>query len=164
MQIRAGGGAGGGEVAEEGERVFVFAAALGRFASIGRKQRGTEIGDEQRGLRKRREVFEAAHEAVAREKRRGGRFRRGGVPVIKAVVGLTIEEAREQARGRGGESGIIARGELGMRGGLRFEFRETERDGFFDLIREIEILPGDGREERVDKMKPAKIVAGGRWH
>ena len=48
-----------------------------------------------------------------------------------------------------------------MRGGLRLEFGEAERDRRLDLVREVEVVPGDVGEQGVDEMQAAQIVAGG---
>jgi len=51
------------------------------------------------------------------------------------------------------------RGELGVLGGLGLEFAEAERDRGLDLLREVEVVAGDVREERVDEVQAAQVVA-----
>jgi len=76
----------------------------------------------------------------------------------EAVAREVREGAGEKFGGGGVEGGVVFGGELGMRGGLRGEIGQAERDRLLDLSREVEIVAGDVREERVDEMQPAQVV------
>ena len=86
--------------------------------------------------------------------------RGGGVPVKKTVFREIAEEFREQPGGGGVEGRIEGRGEFRMLGGLRFEFAEAEGDRGLDLLGEVEVAAGDGREELVDEVQATQVVAG----
>lgn len=75
LQIGAAGGARGGELADESERFFIVAFSAGSSAAVRRNERGTQIGDEQRGLAIGGEFFQAGHDFGAGEewRRRGER-------------------------------------------------------------------------------------------
>ena len=57
------------------------------------------------------------------------------------------------------EVGIIFRRGFGMGGDPLFEFREAKCDGFFDLLGQVEILPGHVGKERVDEVKPPQVFS-----
>src|SRR5690606_33138240 len=59
------------------------------------------------------------------------------------------------------ESGVVFGGELGVGAGLLGELGQAEGDGFFDLLREVEVVAGDVGEERIDEVQAAQFVAGG---
>ena len=61
-QVGAESGAGGGEIAHVGERVFVFLAASGCLTPLGREEGGAEIGDEQRGFGVGGQSLEPGHQ------------------------------------------------------------------------------------------------------
>jgi hypothetical protein len=82
----------------------------------------------------------------------------------ETVGGPVREKLREEAGGGGIERGVVARGIFGVLPRLRLEFGETEGDGRLDLLREVQIVAGDLREERVDEMQATQIVAVGRGH
>lgn len=164
LQVGAADGAGGGEGADEGEGFFVIALPPRGGAAGGRDERGAKIRDEERGLAEGREFFQPGHDLGAREEGSGGGEGERGVPVVKAVARKVGEEFREEIGGGGVERGVVGGGEFGVRGGLRFEFGEAERDRGLDLIGEVKVVPGDVREEGVDKMQAAQVVAGGGGH
>ena len=164
LQIRAADGAGGGERTDEGERLLVVALAACCRAARGRNQCGAEICHEQRRLAVGREVFQARHDLGSGEERgRGGEGERG-VPMVKPETREAREKFREQVGGGGVEGGVVGCGEFGMLGYLGFKFSEAEGDRALDLVREIEVVAGDVREEGVDEMEAAQVVAGGGWH
>ena len=166
QQLQAGvaGGAGGGEVADERERIFVGLDAAGRGASFGREQRGPKIGDEQCGLAVAGELLKPGHDFTAGEEWRCGLQRVCRIPVVEAVAGLFTEEFPEQFCRSVGERGIVLRDGFRIGGGLLFEFRQAERNRGLDLLREIEIVAGDMREQRVDEMEASQLIAGRCGH
>ena len=164
LQSGAADGAGGGESADEAEGFFVVALAAGRRAAVGRDQGGAEVGDEECGLAVGREVFQARHDFGPGEERGRGGERERGVPMEKTMAGEAREEFREEVGGGGVEGGVEGGGELGVRGGLGLELGETKGDRAFDLFREVEVVAGDVREEGVDEMQAAQVVAGGGGH
>ena len=110
------------------------------------------------------EALESGHEFGAGEERSRRRERAEGVPIVEAVAGLSGEETFEETRGGGVEGDVVFGGELGVFAGLVFELGEAERDGFFDLLRQVEVVAGDVREERVDEVQATEVVAGGGGH
>ena len=105
-------------------------------------------------------MLQAGHDAGARKKRCSGVRGGGGIPVEKAVLG-EIREASSEEGGRGGVEGVVkGRGKFGVRGGLGFEFAETEGDGGLDLLGEVEVAAGDVREELVNEVQATEVVAG----
>ena len=44
------------------------------------------------------------------------------------------------------------------------KLREAKRDGGFDLLGEVEVLPRDVREKRVDQVQASQFGAGRRTH
>ncbi len=106
-------------------------------------------------------MFQARHQLGAGKKGRGRSGRERSVPVKEAATRLVRKKLREQVRGSGVELGVELRGELGMRGGLGREFRETERDRTFYLLREVEVMASGLGEQRVDKVQSTQVVAGG---
>lgn len=77
------------------------------------------------------------------------------------MAGEARKKFREEVGGGGVERGVEGGGELGVRGGLGLELGEAEGDRAFDLVREVEVVAGDVREEGVDEMQTAQVVAGG---
>lgn len=163
-EVGVGAGAGGGEVADVGEGVLVFAAAAGGFALFGREQGGAEVGDEQGGLGVRCEAFESGHEFGAGEERGGRGEGAQGVPMKEAVAGLAGEKLFEEAGGGGGEGGVVAGGKLGVFAGLLLKLGEAEGDGFLNLAREVKVVSGETGEEGVDEVEATQVVAGGGGH
>src|SRR4051812_43543466 len=88
VQIRVAAGAGGGEGADETQGIVVFALAAFRPAFGGRAMGRAQIRDEERRLRKSRQLLESLHHTGAGEKRRSAGVVTGSVPVEKTVTGL----------------------------------------------------------------------------
>src|SRR5688572_48587 len=111
--------------------------------------RRAEIGDEQGRLGERRELLQALHQPGAREERRGARVAFGCVPVEEAVLRLRGAQALEKRGGGGDESRVLRFAFLG--------FAKAGRDGIVDLLRQIQILPGERGEKGVEEVKPAQL-------
>ena len=79
----------------------------------------------------------------------------------KAVPRKVRELLGEKFRGGSIKCRIIFCREFGMFDRLGLQIRETERDRFRDLLREIEIASGHLCEERVDEMESTEVVAVG---
>ena len=79
----------------------------------------------------------------------------------KSVTRKMGKLAGEKFRCGCGERSVELSGELGMFFALCLKFSEAERDRFFDLLGEVEVVARHLREERVDEMEPSQVVRGG---
>lgn len=138
---------------------FVIVALSPRARAAGRwNQRGAEICDQQRGLAKRREVFQPCHDFRAGEKRCGRCQGERRIPVIKSVIWYLAKQSGEKCSRSGIECGVKFRGELGVRFALGLQFGEAKRNCLFDLFGEIEVVARNPREERIDEMQAPQII------
>ncbi len=77
--------------------------------------------------------------------------------MIEAVRGqMRIGVGEEGCRGVV-ELGVVFSGVLRMGDDLLFQFSQTERDGFFNLLREVEIVSRNVSKERVDEMEATQV-------
>ena len=85
-----------------------------------------------------------------------------GVPVEETVARLAGAEAFEEPGG-GGDKGRVGGFDRLTTGRAAFRgLAEGGGDGVVDLLRQIEILPGERGEQRVEEVKPAQL--GGARH
>lgn len=155
LQVCSACGSCGGEGADECQRLLVVPASPRRDPPRGRKESGTKVGDEQGCLAERGKVPQTGHQLGAREQWCRSLRRQRGVPVEEPPVRAFLEEPRKQVGGGCIEFGVVLRGRRRLGG----EFGQAESDGAADLLGQIEVVAREVREQRVDEVQPAEIVA-----
>ena len=116
--------------------------------------RVAQVGDEECGLGIGGKAFETRHDPGPGEERRSGVVIGAGVPVEETVTRLAGAETVEEFGGGGDKSRVVGLALHGLANG--------GGDGLVDLLRQIEVMPGEWGEERVEKMEPAQL--GGSRH